>query len=155
MDRKLHIQDFSAKTTAGEININAFYATPSKKDLAAGFDISLKDINIGSFIKLVPNIDTILPMLKSFEGIINSRIAATTQIDTNMNIIFSSLKGVARIKGDSLILMDSETFAQIAKTLKFKNKAQEEKFMEGVFFSIAEIKHTGGFVDFGGLADLR
>ena len=41
------------------------------------------------------------------------------------------------------------------KTLKFKNKAQEEKFMEGVFFSIAEIKHTGGFVDFGGLADLR
>jgi hypothetical protein len=122
MDRKLHIQDFSAKTTAGEININAFYATPSKKDLAAGFDISLKDINIGSFIKLVPNIDTILPMLKSFEGIINSRIAATTQIDTNMNIIFSSLKGVARIKGDSLILMDSETFAQIAKTLKFKNR---------------------------------
>lgn len=122
MDRKLHIQDFSAKTTVGEININAFYATPSKKDLAAGFDISLKDINIGSFIKLVPNIDTILPMLKSFEGIINSRIAATTQIDTNMNIIFSSLKGVARIKGDSLILMDSETFAQIAKTLKFKNR---------------------------------
>jgi hypothetical protein len=45
MDRKLHIQDFSAKTTAGEININAFYATPSKKELAAGFDISLKDIN--------------------------------------------------------------------------------------------------------------
>ena len=41
------------------------------------------------------------------------------------------------------------------KTFKFKNKAQEEKFMEGVFFSIAEVKHTDGFVDFGGLADLR
>ncbi len=122
MDRKLHIKDFKAHTSAGAISINAFYATPSKKDLSAGFDIALTDINIGSFIKLVPNIDTILPMLKSFDGIINSSIAATTQIDTNMNIIFSSLKGVARIKGDSLVLMDSETFAQIAKTLKFKNR---------------------------------
>ena len=32
------------------------------------------------------------------------------------------------------------------KTLKFKNKSQEDKFMDGVFYSIAEIKHTGGIV---------
>lgn len=121
-ERKLHIKDFTATTSAGEININAFYATPSKKDLSAGFDLILKDINIGSFVELVPDIDSILPMLKSFEGIINCRIAATTQIDTNMNIVFPTLKGVAKIQGDSLILMDGETFATIAKKLKFKNR---------------------------------
>jgi hypothetical protein len=61
-------------------------------------------------------------MLKSFEGIINCQIAATTQIDTNMNVVLPTIEGVARIKGDSLVLLDGETFAEIAKMLKFKNR---------------------------------
>lgn len=121
-ERCLQIIDFNARTNAGAMDLSAFYQTKSKKDLKAGFDMVFKDINVEEFVKLYPNIDSLLPMLKSFEGIINCQMAATTQLDTNMNLILSSIDGVARIKGDSLVLLDGETFAEIAKTLKFKNR---------------------------------
>ncbi len=121
-DRCIQILDFNAQTSAGSMDLNAFYRTRSKDDLGVGFDMQLQDVNVGEFIKLYPQIDSILPMMRSFEGILNSQIAATAQIDTNMNFKLSTIEGVARIKGDSLVLMDGETFAEIAKMMKFKNR---------------------------------
>lgn len=121
-DRCLQIIDFNATTSAGALDLDAFYKTRSRTDLRVGFDMQLTDINVAEFIKLYPQIDSLLPMIKSFEGIINSQMAATAQIDTNMNFLLSTIDGVARIKGDSLVLMDGETFAEIAKMLKFKNR---------------------------------
>ena len=121
-DRCLQILDFNAQTSAGAMDLNAFYRTRSKEDLKVGFDMQLEDVNVGEFIKLYPQIDSLLPMMKSFDGILNSQVAATAQIDTNMNFLLSTVEGVARIKGDSLVLMDGETFAEIAKMLKFKNR---------------------------------
>lgn len=121
-DRCLQITGFNATTSAGAMDLNAFYKTPGKEDLSLGFDLQFKDMDMGEFIRLYPGMDTLLPMLKSFEGIINCQIAATSQIDTNMNFILPTIEGVARIKGDSLVLLDGETFAEIAKMLKFKNR---------------------------------
>lgn len=121
-DRCLQILDFNAQTSAGAMDLNAFYKTKSKEDLSVGFDMQLQDVNVGEFIKLYPQIDSLLPMMKSFDGILNSQMAATAQIDTNMNFLLSTVEGVARIKGDSLVLMDGETFAEIAKMMKFKNR---------------------------------
>ena len=121
-DRCLQITGFNANTSAGAMDLNAFYRTRSRTDLSVGFDMQLKDIDVAEFIKLYPGIDSLLPMIRSFEGIINSQMAATAQIDTNMNFLLSTVEGVARIKGDSLVLMDGETFAEIAKMMKFKNR---------------------------------
>ena len=74
-------------------------------------------------------------MLKSFEGIINCQIAATSQIDTNMNFMLPTIEGVARIKGDSLVLLDGETFAEIAKMMKFKNR--ERNLVDSIAVEIA------------------
>lgn len=121
-DRCLQIKEFDAITNAGEMDFSGFYATRSKKDLSTGFDLELKNVEVEKFVALMPDIDTLLPMLKSFEGLINCQIAATSQIDTAMNILLPTLKGVARITGDDLVLMDGETFSMIAKKLKFKNR---------------------------------
>ena len=121
-DRCLQIKEFDAITNAGEMDFSGFYATRSKKDLSTGFDLELKNVEVEKFVALMPDIDTLLPMLKSFEGLINCQIAATSQIDTAMNIMLPTLKGVARITGDNLVLMDGETFSMIAKKLKFKNR---------------------------------
>jgi len=121
-ERCLQITDFNATTSAGAMDLNAFYRTVSKDDLSVGFDLQFKDMNIGEFIRLYPGMDTLFPMLKSFEGIINCQMTATSQIDTNMNFKLPTIEGVAKIKGDSLVLLDGETFAEIAKMLKFKNR---------------------------------
>lgn len=121
-NRCLQINGFKALTSAGEMDIDAFYATKSKNDIAAGFDLVMKNMNIKQLIGLMPGIDTLLPMLNSFEGIFHCQIAGTTNLDTSMNVVFPTLKGVARIKGEQLILMDGKTFAEISKMLKFKNR---------------------------------
>ena len=134
-DRCLQIMDFNATTSAGAMDLNAFYKTRSRTDLSVGFDMQLQDVNVGEFIKLYPQIDSLLPMIKSFEGIINSQMAATAQIDTNMNFLLSTVEGVARIKGDSLVLMDGETFAEIAKMMKFKNR--ERNLVDSISVELA------------------
>ncbi|MEF9987266.1 MAG: AsmA-like C-terminal region-containing protein [Bacteroidales bacterium] len=121
-DRCLQINGFKAITSAGEMDIDAFYATKSKKDIAAGFDLTMKNMNVKQLIALMPGIDSLLPMLTSFEGVFNCQIAATTKLDSKMNVIFPSMRGVARIKGENLVLMDGKTFAEISKMLRFKNR---------------------------------
>lgn len=121
-NRCLLIEDFDAQTSAGEMLLNAFYSTKTRKDISVGFDLELKDLYVDQFLTLVPSIDTLLPMLSSFKGILNCQMAATAQLDTNMNFLMNSINGVAKIKGDSLVLMDGETFSEISKMLYFKNK---------------------------------
>lgn len=134
-DRCLQIMDFNATTSAGTMDLNAFYKTLGKEDLSIGFDLQFTDMDMGEFIRLYPGMDTLLPMLKSFEGIINCQMAATSQIDTNMNFILPTIEGVARIKGDSLVLLDGETFAEIAKMLKFKNR--ERNLVDSIAVEVA------------------
>lgn len=134
-DRCLQIIDFNATTSAGAMDLNAFYRTKSREDLSVGFDLQFKDMDMGEFIRLYPGMDTLLPMLKSFEGIINCQMAATSQIDTNMNLVLPTIEGVARIKGDSLVLLDGETFAEIAKMLKFKNR--ERNLVDNIAVEVA------------------
>ncbi|MBR5855649.1 MAG: hypothetical protein IKY70_00035 [Bacteroidales bacterium] len=121
-ERCLKISDFEAATDAGSFSLNAFYATRNKKDISTGFDLELKDVYVEKFIEATPAIDSLLPMLRSLEGKINCEFAATSQLDTAMNFILPTLKGVARITGENLVLLDGETFALISKKLKFKNR---------------------------------
>ncbi len=121
-DRCLQIKGFEALTSAGDMNLSAFYATRSKKDLSTGFDLELKDLSIEKLIGIMPAVDSLLPMLKSFEGVVNCQLTATSKIDTTMNLQLSTLRGVARITGENLVVMDGETFASISKKLKFKNR---------------------------------
>lgn len=121
-DRSLHLQGLSANSNAGGFDLSALYTTKSKEEIKAGFDMELHDVEVERFIELIPSIDSIFPMLRSFEGVLNCQLTAKTDLDTNMNFILPSLNGACRIKGDNLVLLDGETFAEIAKMLKFKNK---------------------------------
>lgn len=121
-DRCLQINGFKAVTSAGEMDIEAFYATKNKQDIAAGFDLEMKKMQVEELIRLMPGLDSLLPMLNSFEGVLTCQIAATTKLDTTMNVILPSMRGVARIHGENLVLMDGKTFAEISKMLRFKNR---------------------------------
>lgn len=57
-----------------------------------------------------------------FRGVVDFDAAAEAVLDSNLNIKIPSLRSAVHIKGDSLVLMDGETFAEISKMLMFKNK---------------------------------
>ena len=77
--------------------------------------------DVSQDIEMMPAVDSLMPMLQSFYGKLDCELAATAQIDTSMNIVMPSLRGVLRIQGQDLALVESEDLYKIAKILKFKD----------------------------------
>lgn len=123
-ERCVQITDTKAQTNMGEITFDAFYSTRSKKDLKAGFDLNFKDITADKVISLMPSIDTLMPILKSFCGDLNCEIAATTALDTNMNLVMPSINGIMRISGENLTIAENEIYTSLAKKFMFKDKKE-------------------------------
>lgn len=121
-DRTLQITNAVAASNMGDIYFEGFYATRSKKDIKAGFDLNLVDVTAEKVITLFPAIDTLMPMLTSFAGDLDCQLAATTDIDTTMNLILPSIDGMVKISGKDLQLKDSKEFTKIAGLLMFKDK---------------------------------
>ena len=121
-DGALNLSQLSARSDIGSLNLNALYTAPDKYDASFAFGLKVDGFHIREFLDLVPAIDSLMPLLQDIGGIINADIAATTDLDTAMNINIPSLKAAIRLSGDSLVVMDEETFRTIGKWLMFKNK---------------------------------
>jgi hypothetical protein len=65
-----------------------------------------------------------MPIIKSFVGNLNCEIAATTAIDTSMNLIMPSINGIMRISGDNLAIKENDMYTSLARKLMFKNKKE-------------------------------
>lgn len=123
-DRCVQIIDTKASSSVGNISLDAFYATKSKEDIKAGFDFRFMDVTAEKMIDLVPAVDTLIPLLKSFKGLLNCELAATTQLDTAMNVLTPTINGVVRIGGKDLTVGGDKSFESIAKLLKFKDREE-------------------------------
>ena len=82
-DRCLQLNDLTAVTDAGELTLTALYATRSHTDITTGFDLEMKKIQVDRLIKLLPSVDTMLPMLRSFEGVVDCQLAAAAALDSS------------------------------------------------------------------------
>lgn len=118
----LNLQNLKARNDIGSAELSALYTAPNKRNMRFGFSLQLDDIYIDKFIGLMPAIDSIMPMMKEFSGIINADVALTTDIDTTMNLVLPSMTAAIKLSGDSLVLLDAETFKSLSKWLIFKNK---------------------------------
>lgn len=118
----INLQNLKARNDVGSAELSALYSAPHKRNMRFGFALKLDDIRIDRFIKLMPTMDSIMPMMKEFSGIINANVALTTDIDTTMNLVLPSMKAAINLSGDSLVLLDAETFKSLSKWLIFKNK---------------------------------
>ncbi len=121
-DRTLQVTNAIAASNMGDLYFEGFYSTRNKKDLSAGFDLNLVNITAEKVITLFPAVDTLMPMLTSFDGDLDCELAATTQIDTNMNLVIPSVDGILKISGNDLNLKDSKDFTKIARLLMFRDK---------------------------------
>ena len=119
----------------GQMSFDAFYATRSKKDIKVGFDLNFQDITADKVISLMPAIDTIMPLLKSFSGLLDCEVAATAELDTCMNLLMPSINGIIRIGGEDLTVSNSDMFKSLARKLMFKNKKEgkvDKMIVEGM-----------------------
>ncbi len=130
-NQAIHLEDLSMRALDADMKAVMVYKAGSPRGGYAGFDFKIRNINIAKLVDFVPALDTIVPMLRSFKGRVMFDVAADARLDSAMNIRIPTLRSAIHIKGDSLVLMDGETFAEISKILMFKNKK------ENVFDSIS------------------
>lgn len=121
-DGVLVLEEMGLTNDAARMQLTAMYRTPRMNHLFLGFDFHLLDIKIDKLIAMIPEVDTILPMLKSFSGNAEFHFAAETYLKSNYDIKFSTLRGAAAINGHDLVVLDNETYKNIAKKLMFSKK---------------------------------
>ena len=121
-ERCLQATNTVATTNMGDVYLEGFYSTRTKKDLKAGFDMTFSGITTEKVIQLFPAVDSIAPMIKALKGRLDCEIAATSSIDTSMNIVLPSLNGIVKIDGKNLSLSESEDLNKLRRTLMFKDK---------------------------------
>jgi hypothetical protein len=125
-DGILLLDGLTFDTPAARMQLTAMYRTPRKNHLYLGIDYRMMDVEISELLTMIPDIDSLMPMLKSFGGRGEFHIAAETYLDSLYNIKKSTLRGAASIQGNNLVLMDGQTFSEIAKTLRFNKKTQNK-----------------------------
>lgn len=135
-DGLLVLEDMRFVSSAAKMQLTCMYRTPRANHLFAGVDFHMTDMEIGNLISMFPQVDTIMPMLKSFRGKGEFHFVFETYLDSLYNLKKSTLRGASSIKGENLVLMDGETFTEIAKMLRFNKKAVNKVDSMAVEFTI-------------------
>lgn len=120
-ERCIQLTNTTATSEFGSVNADGFYSTIAKDDIKAGFDVKLSSITADRIITLFPAVDSLVPMLKSFKGNLNCEMAATTQLDQDMNILIPTISGAVKLNGNGLELSDTGDLRRIAQLLMFKD----------------------------------
>ncbi len=121
-DGAINLHDLSASTDIGSVRVDGLYSAPDVENMQFGMGLKVSDFRLDRLSSLVPAIDSLLPAMQSFSGIVNADMAVTTNLEQNMDINIPSLRAALKIEGDSLVLLDADTFKTISKWLLFRDK---------------------------------
>ncbi len=111
---------FSSPATNGEITLR--YRTPRRNHLYASVLLHLTEINIAEALDLIPDLDSIMPMLRSFEGNAEFHLNANGYMDSTYRFKMSTLRAACSIGATDLVLRDEAMFKQVAKFMKYKDE---------------------------------
>lgn len=141
-DGVLVLEEMGFSSKAARMQLTALYKSEFRDHLFAGLNFHLLDIEIADLIKMIPEVDTIVPMLRDFEGKAQFHLAAETNMNANYDLKLSTLKATAAIEGKDLVLLDSETFSTIAKYCMFNKKTRNVVDSISVEMAVARRKAT-------------
>lgn len=121
-DQSLNLSNLGMDSNIGRGKMTMYYTAKDSRGASTGFDLDMEDVQVEKLIGLYPAIDTLVPMLRSFEGVVDCQLTATCQMDSTMSLDLPSLHSGCYLHGENMVLLDGETFTEISKTLMFKNK---------------------------------
>ena len=123
-DGTLVLEEMGFICNAAKLQLTAMYRTPRRNHIYVGFDYHMLDVNIQELVNMIPQIDSMMPMLRSFKGEAEFHLAAETYTNAQYEIKPSTIRGAASIFGKDLVVLDNETFSTISKLLMFSKKTE-------------------------------
>jgi len=123
-DSRLKIWNLSTSTEVGHANMNVMYECSSPEKASGTIAVNMDSVQVGDLITYLPELDSVMPMLRSFSGSVKCDASAYCNFDSLFNIQMPSVNAALKLKGNDLVLLDGETFTQIAKLLMFNKKTK-------------------------------
>lgn len=120
------LEQMGFTSKAANMQLTGIYRSEREDHLYTFFDYHLLDINIEELIKLIPQVDTIVPMLKSFKGKGEFHLAARVNLFSDYKPKMSTLRAGAAFVGKDLVLLDGKTFSTIADKLMFESETENK-----------------------------
>ncbi|MDR2425368.1 MAG: hypothetical protein LBD59_11720 [Prevotellaceae bacterium] len=118
----VRIPNLNIRSELGNADLSIVYKAPTTKGAYIGLDAHTEHIRIGELRQSLPVLDSLAPVMRSLDGVVECRITAVSQLDSLSNVLMPATRASCYINGKNMALLDGETFAKIAKTLHFKNK---------------------------------
>ena len=134
-NQAIHLKELSMVGMGANMRTSLIYQARTPQQGYAGFDFKLHNINIGKLVDFIPTLDSIVPMLRSFQGTVDFDVSAESDLDSCFHLKIPSLRSAVHVEGDSLVLLDGETFAEISKKFLFKNK--ERNLIDSISVNIS------------------
>lgn len=134
-DQSINLSKLNIQSNMGNGNLTMVYRAKDSQEATVGLDLDMEKVKVERLIALSPSIDTLVPMLRSFEGVLDCQITATCKLDSTMSLIMPSINSSCYLHGNNMVLLDGETFTEISKTLMFKNK--ERNMIDSISVDLA------------------
>lgn len=122
----LVLEEMGFICNAAKLQLTAMYRTPRRNHIYMGLDYHMLDVNIEELIDLLPQLDTMMPMLSAFKGNAEFHLAAETYMNANYEVKPSTLRGACSLVGKDLVVLDNNTFDRISKLLMFNKKTENK-----------------------------
>ncbi len=116
-DSTLLLHDISCSNKAARMELSALYKSAQADNLFLAMDFRLADVLVHDFLHMIPYFDTLVPMLKTFDGQCDFGIDVSTSLGADYLPKLSTLRGEALIKGKNLTVSDHSTYSKITDLL--------------------------------------
>ena len=123
-DGTLILREIGFTNKAAEMQLTALYQSPRKNNLYLAMDFHLLRVQINDLLTMIPYIDTLVPMLKTFDGQAEFHIGAETRLTSNYQPKISTFRAAADIEGKNLTVKDKFTFTKITDMLDISTNGQ-------------------------------
>ena len=125
-DGKVIMQQLGFTSDAARMQLTAIYKPKRKNHIYVGMNFHLLDIDIAKMIDMIPQIDTLMPMLKSFDGHAQFHMSAETYLRSDYSVKYPTLMASFAIEGADLKVMDSDTYRKISRLLMFSKNTSNK-----------------------------
>lgn len=116
-DTTLVLQDIKCSNKSARMELSALYKSAREDNLFFALDFRLADVQVHDFLHMIPYFDTLVPMLKTFDGQCDLGIDASTNLGADYLPKLPTLRGEATVKGKNLTVKDEFTFTKITDLL--------------------------------------
>lgn len=123
-DKTLWLENLRLKTLEGQIAVNGSYNTTDIDKPAVDFALDIKDVDIKQAFATFATMEKLAPVAGLASGKISTLLTLKTDLDGNMNPVFSSINGGGKLMSPSITLSNVNSLTKIADALKIDKLKQ-------------------------------